>query len=118
MQSRITLAFLHIDRKIELETCAREMGNRLLRSNERITQCHVVIEGHSSTAERAQYSVKIHLSVACAQIHASSLYNNGERSADVYSALRAAFTDAKRQLLALQVDRMRSCLSGEARARG
>jgi ribosome-associated translation inhibitor RaiA len=116
MQSPITLTFGHIERTGGLEADAREIGERLLRFNERITHCHLIIEGRPDAAKGSQYSVKIHLSVPSAQIHARSLHNGGHPS-DVYAALREAFDDAKRQLQELQVDRIRPCLSGPARAR-
>lgn len=117
MESPITLTFRHIDRTGELEACAREIGHRLRRFNERITQCHLVVEGRVDGAKGAPCSVKIHLSVPGAQIHAGSVHNSGDQQSDVSVALREAFNDAKRQLQELQIDRIRPCLSSEARAR-
>jgi len=118
MQSPITLMFRHIERTGGLEASAREIAQRLLRFNERITQCHVLVEGRAVGESQAPpYSVKIHLSVPSAQIHAGSLLDGSGQQSDVYTALREAFNDAKRQLQELQVDQIRPCLSGEVRAR-
>ncbi len=116
MQSPIILTFRHIDPSYALESRAREIGHRLLRFNERITQCHLIVEGRPrDEAKGVPYSVKIHLSVPGAQIHAGSWHGNGDGQSDVYTALREASTDAKRQLQELQVDRIRPCLSSDAR---
>ncbi len=118
MQSSITLTFRHIERTGGLEASAREIAQRLLRFNGRITHCHVLVEKRTAgESQAAPYSVKIHLSVPSAQIHAGSLLDGGGRQGDVYAALREAFNDAKRQLQELQVDQIRPCLSGEGRAR-
>lgn len=104
----ITLTFRHVDHSSAFESRARELGQRLQRYGERISRCHMTIEGsrggHSSGAP---YSVQIDLAVPGAQIHADSLQIDGSGHKDVYLALREAFNNAKRQLQELHSKRIR-----------
>jgi hypothetical protein len=100
MRSPMTLTFRNIDRSGELEAHARELGDRLQRFGERITQCHISLEG-------PPYLVKIALTVPGAQIHADNLPVNGAGHADIHFAMRDAFNNAKRQLQDLHSDRFR-----------
>ena len=109
MQSPISLTFRHIDRSGALEERARKLGHHLARFNERITHCHMTIQGPDSPGGDAgsAYWVKIDLTVPGAHIHADSLHVDGAGHDDIYLALRDAFNNAKRQLQALPAVRSR-----------
>jgi hypothetical protein len=108
----MTLTFRHIDHSGALEDRARKLGSRLERFCERITQCHMTIEGPGTgNSAGAPYLVKIDLIVPGAQIHADSLHVDGAGHRDVYLALRDAFNNAKRQLQDLHHDRSKSLRS-------
>jgi len=103
------LTFRHIERSGALEERARRLGSRLERFNERITQCHMILEGPDSRrSSETPYLVKIDLTVPGAQIHADSLHHDGAGHKDIYLALRDAFNNAKRQLLDLHHSRVGS----------
>jgi putative sigma-54 modulation protein len=106
MRSLMTLTFRHLDHSGALEARARELGHRLQRYGERITQCHMTLES-SRSAENCStpYLVKIDLAVPGAQIHADSLQIDGAAHEDIYLALREAFNNAKRQLQELHSKR-------------
>jgi ribosome-associated translation inhibitor RaiA len=103
MQLPIILTFHHLDRSGALEERARKLGHHLARFNDRITHCHMTLQGPNNPGNNAgaQYLVKIDLMVPGAQIHADSLHVDGAGHEDVYLALRDAFNNAKRQLLDL-----------------
>jgi putative sigma-54 modulation protein len=108
MQPPMTLAFRHMDHSSALEARARELGQRLQRYGERITQCHMTMEGsRGGHCSGAPYAVRIDLAVPGAQIHADSFQIDGTGHKDVYSALREAFNNAKRQLQELHSKRFR-----------
>ena len=104
----MTLTFRHTERSSALEARARELGQRLQRYGERITQCHMTLEGsrggHDSAAT---YAVQIDLAVPGARIHADSLQIDGAGHKDPFLALRDAFNNAKRQLQELHSKRFR-----------
>ncbi len=105
MRPPITLSFRHLDRSGALEDRARKLGSRLERFSERITQCHITLEGPDTRSDtQAPYIVKIHLIVPGAQIHADSLHVDGAGHKDIYLALRDAFNNARRQLQEIQRD--------------
>jgi ribosomal subunit interface protein len=113
MHAPMTLTYRHIDQSDALNARARELTRRLQRFGERITQCHLTVEGRVGRQRKGgPYSVKIHLSVPGAEIHADSLHGDGTRHNDVYSALRGAFNNAKRQLQDLNQERVSSRISG------
>jgi len=115
MRPPITLTFRHLDRSGALEDRARKLGSRLERYNERITQCHITLEGPDTRSDtRTPYLVKIDLIVPGAQIHADSLHVDGAGHKDIYLALRDAFNNAKRQLQDLHRDRIRLARHGKA----
>jgi ribosome-associated translation inhibitor RaiA len=106
MQPSLTLTFRHIDRSGALEERARELGSRLERFSDRVTQCHMTLEGPDGRrGTGASYLVKIDMTVPGAQIHADSLHADGAAHEDIYLALRDAFNNAKRQLQDLHRDR-------------
>jgi ribosome-associated translation inhibitor RaiA len=108
----MTLTFRHIDHSGALEDCARQLGSRLERFCERITQCHMTLEGPGNGRTAGEpYLVKIDLTVPSAQIHADSLHVDGAGHKDIYLAMRDAFNNAKRQLQDLHRDRSRSARS-------
>ncbi len=109
----ITLTFRHLDRSGALEERARKLGSRLGRFSDRITQCHMVLEGPAGGREGgALYCVKIDLTVPGAHIHADSLNADGRGHKDIYLALRDAFNNAKRQLQSLRRDRFEHASTG------
>jgi len=57
------------------------------------------VETHpSGTADDPQFMVRIHLCLPHARIHADNILPNGAGHADVHSALREAYGNARRQL--------------------
>src|SRR5450631_2259016 len=113
MRPPITLTFRQLDRSGALEDRARTLAARLERFCERITQCHITLEGPDARrGTRAPYLAKIDLTVPGAQIHADSLHVDGAGHKDIYLALRDAFVNAKRQLLGLRVQSRRSNAAG------
>ena len=113
MQSPVSLTFCHIDRSGAIEERARKLGHHLARFNERITHCHMTIQGPDSAGADAgsAYWVKIDLTVPGARIHADSLHVDGAGHDDIYLALRDAFINAKRQLQDLSAVRSRKANS-------
>jgi ribosome-associated translation inhibitor RaiA len=108
MRSPMTLTFRHTDHSRALEARARELGQRLQRYGERITQCHMTLEGsRDGHGGGTPYVVQIDLAVPGAQIHADSLQIDGAGHKDLYLALRDAFNNAKRQLQELHSKRFR-----------
>jgi ribosome-associated translation inhibitor RaiA len=104
----MTLTFRHTDRSSALEARARELGERLQRYGERITHCHMTLEGsRGGHGSSAPYVVQIDLAVPGAQIHADSRQLDGAGHTDIYLALRDAFNNAKRQLQELHSKRFR-----------
>jgi ribosome-associated translation inhibitor RaiA len=116
MRPRVSLTFRHIERSGELEARLLEAAERLVRSHPGMTRCHVTVEGKSDArAGHSHCTVKIHVSVPGAQIHADSVQHPGEAHHDVYAALREAYSSARRQLQALE-NTQKSSLAREARA--
>jgi hypothetical protein len=98
MNSPVTFTFLHLPRSGALEACAREVGGRLQRLNDRMTACHIAFEGTPESAGGAPIRVKIHLSIPGAQIHAEGARQSEVGQAAIHRALRSAYENAKRQL--------------------
>jgi hypothetical protein len=98
MNSPVTLTFHHLARSGALEASARDVGGRLQRLNDRMTACHIVFEGTPESAGGLPFRVKIHVSVPGAQIHAESARFADVGQAAIYSPLRSAYENAKRQL--------------------
>lgn len=105
MHAALSLSFLHVDRTCALDARLREIGERLLRQSQRVLRCHIAVEG-SPGSRGAPYSVKIHLSMPGAQIHACSTPPDGARAPGLEEALKEAYVDARRQLQ--EIDRQRS----------
>jgi len=99
MPCPLTLSFRNLPRSGELESCARELSQRLQTQHSRISACHIVITGRSDGQGGVDgYAAKIHVSIPGAQIHAESELPSGTRHPDARAALRAAYDNAKRQL--------------------
>ncbi len=98
MSSPVTLTFRHLPRSGTLEASARDVGGRLQRLNHRMTLCHIVFEGTPESPDGVPFRVKIHVSVPGAQIHAESARLADVEQAAIYSPLRSAYENAKRQL--------------------
>jgi ribosome-associated translation inhibitor RaiA len=99
MLTPIQVTFRHIDRSIALEHRARELINKLERYCDRITGCHVVIEGPASHANRDQgIHVYLELAVPGGTINTSNAPKKHAQHCDANVALRDAFEAAERQL--------------------
>ena len=99
MSAPLTVTFRHVPRTGALEAAAREVGQRLLRLNERMTDCHIMLVGEpASHTESRVCVVKIHVSVPGAQIHAEGSLPPEGGAQDARHALRSAYENAKRQL--------------------
>jgi len=97
MTAPITLTFRHLPRSGALESSARDIGNRLQQLHQRMTACHIVLEGNAdSPGADGPYQVKIHVSVPGAQIHAQSAF--ADPHTEARNALHSAYENAKRQL--------------------
>jgi hypothetical protein len=96
----VTVTFRHFPRSWALEAAAREVGQRLQLLNDRMTGCHIVLEGDGVLHKEARDCVvKIHVCVPGAQIHAQGgLLPNEGMTQDARHALRAAYDNARRQL--------------------
>ncbi len=95
----------------------REVAERLRRHHDDITHCHITVEDRLDDGpETGPYAAKIHLSLPGAQIHADSIGPGGHGYHDLYSALRAAYASASRQLQDLKLDRGKSSLFDDARS--
>lgn len=105
MSSPVTLTFRHLPRSGALEASARDVGGRLQRLNDRMTACHIVLEGVPETASGVPFRVRIHVSVPGAQIHAESARQADAGPATSHSPLRSAYENAKRQLERLRPSR-------------
>jgi ribosome-associated translation inhibitor RaiA len=117
MRPAVTLTFHDIERTGALEARIREVAERLRRHHDDITHCHITVEDRLDDGpDRASYAAKIHLSLPGAEIHADSIGPGGQGYHDVYSALRAAYASASRQLQDLKLDRGKSSLFEDARS--
>ena len=96
MTAPVTLTFRHLPRSGALEAAARDVGNRLRELYQRMTACHIVLEGNAATPEAGPCRVRIHVSVPGAQIHAESA--SADPHTEARNALHSAYENAKRQL--------------------
>ena len=95
----LNITFRHFERSGALEAHIREAGERLQRVVPRITHCHISVLGAASGD--GSVSVRIHVSVPGAQIHADSGNEGGPASTDAFLALRKAYEGARSQLRSL-----------------
>jgi ribosome-associated translation inhibitor RaiA len=106
MGAALTVTFRHLPRSGALEAAAREIGQRLQLLNDRMTGCHILLEGEEASHEAPRPCVvKIHVSVPGAQIHAEGGPSE-EEGQDARHALRAAYDNVKRQLERLNHSRL------------
>ena len=96
----LNVTFRRSERSGALEARIREIGERLQRCDPRITQCHISVLGAAAGA--GSVSVRIHVSVPGAEIHADSANDGGPGHSDAFLALRKAYEDARGQLRSLQ----------------
>jgi hypothetical protein len=112
MQSLI-LTFRDIERTGALEAHIRDLAERLLRCDERITQCHVTLTGGVGTG--GVVAAKFHVSVPGAQIHAGGAHASRVGQHGAHLALRDAYDSARRQIRDLRRDGTQSSLVDAAR---
>ncbi|HMA00685.1 MAG TPA: HPF/RaiA family ribosome-associated protein [Steroidobacteraceae bacterium] len=97
----MSITFRRFERSGALEARIREVGERLQRCDPRISQCHISVLGDDG--DEHSVSVRIHVSVPGAQIHADSA-NGGPGHTDAFLALQKAYEGARSQLRSLQRD--------------
>jgi hypothetical protein len=108
----LNVTFRRFERSGALDAQIREIGERLKRCDPRITQCHISVLG--GAPGDGSVSVRIHVSVPGAQIHADSANEGGPALTDAFLALRKAFDGARSQLRSLHREGgKRGLLSGE-----
>lgn len=99
MQTPLQITFRHMDSSPAVETRVRELAGRLEHFHDRITGCHVVIEGPSAHRHKgAPYTVRIDIVLPGGELYVNSERDAHKEHSDVYVALRDAF-DAARRLL-------------------
>jgi hypothetical protein len=96
----LNVTFHRFGRSGALDAHIREIAERLQRCDPRITQCHISVLG--GAPGEASVSVRIHVSVPSAQIHADSANDGGPGYTDALLALRKAYEGARGQLRSLQ----------------
>ena len=96
----LNVTFRRFERSGALDARIREIGERLQRCDPRITQCHISVLGAAAGA--GSVSVRIHVSVPGAQIHADGSNDGGPGHGDAFLALRKAYDGARSQLRSLQ----------------
>jgi hypothetical protein len=102
MAAPVTLTFRHLSRSGALEASARDIGMRLQKLHQRMTACHILLEGDTTAPPAHQaFQVRIHVSVPGAQIHAESAARSDHAPAGY--ALNSAYENAKRQLEILRL---------------
>lgn len=97
------MTFTSVERSGALEARLREIGERLLRHSPRVTRCHLTLEAKPD--DPSNLSVKIHLCMPGAEIHAGSTFS-GHCAGELEDAFKAVYQCARRQLL--EIDRRRS----------
>jgi ribosome-associated translation inhibitor RaiA len=99
MQTPPRITFRHLDRSEAMEHRVRELVHRLERYCDRITGCHVVIEGPGGRPHHhGPITVKLELIVPGGAVNASNAPLDATHN-DAYVALRDAFEAARRQLV-------------------
>src|ERR1700693_444435 len=96
----LNVTFRRFERSGALEARTREIGGRLRRCDPRITECHISVLG--GAPGDASVSVRIHVSVPGAQVHADSANDGGSGYTDAFLALRKAYEGTRSQLRSLQ----------------
>ena len=104
MYMLMTLSFKQIERSIEVECLARELGLRLARCSDRLNGCHFTFERHAAAGAAVAacgdptYRVTIRLSLPWAHIHADNIRHDGAGHGHLLDGLREAYANARRQL--------------------
>jgi hypothetical protein len=96
----LNVTFRRFERSGALDAHIREIGERLKRCDPRITECHIGVLG--GAPGDLSVSVKIHVGVPGAQIHADSANEGGPALTDAFIALRKAYEGVRSQLRSLQ----------------
>jgi hypothetical protein len=96
----LNVTFRRFERSGALDARIRDIAERLQRCDPRISQCHISVLG--GAPGDLTVSVRIHLSVPGAQIHADSAGDGGLGNSDAFVALRKAYESARGQLRSLQ----------------
>jgi hypothetical protein len=96
----LNVTFRRFERSGALDARIREIGERLQRCDPRITQCRISVLG--GEPGDGSVTVRIHVSVPGAQIHADSANDGGPGHTDAFLALRMAYEGARSQLRVLQ----------------
>ena len=113
----VTVTYRHIDRSPALTSRAMNLARKLWRYNDRISECHLTIEGrHHQHTNGRFFAVKVDLHVPGAHIHAGNQHGDSDQHVDVYIALRDAIEDARRQLLQLSQRRGRQRIAAAVAA--
>ena len=107
MQTPLKITFRHLSHSAALEANIRDLTGRLEKTHDRIIGCHVVIDGPPAhgrhdgkqASGHGNYTVHIEITVPGGAINATNSSKQQHELVDVFSALRDAFDNAKRQLL-------------------
>lgn len=99
MQTPPRITFHQMDASPSVKVRVLEHIGHLERFHDRITGCHVVIEGPPGQRRHgAPFNVRIDLTIPGRDIHVRTEGAQRPSHDDVYVALRDAFDNAKRQL--------------------
>lgn len=99
MQTPLRITFRHMLPSPAVEARVREHVERLERFYDRITGCHVVVEGPPAHRHKgAPFDIKIDLTLPGGEIAVRSERAEHEAHMDVYVALRDVFDKARRLL--------------------
>jgi cold shock CspA family protein len=99
MQTPVQVTFRQVDPSPAVETRTRELAERLNHYCDRITGCHIVIQGPPAHRHKgAPYSVRIDVIVPGQELSVDSERDLHAEHADIYVALRDAFDAMRRQL--------------------
>lgn len=100
MQTPLHITFRHTDHSKVLEERVRELIQRLEHIFDRITSCHVVIEGPAVHSENGgRFSVRVEVMIPGGTVNAAS---SPSKNTNAYSAAADAFEAARRQLTAFK----------------
>lgn len=96
MQTPLRITFRHTDRSKALETRIRELLEKLERLHDRITGCHVVIDGPAVHPENGGvFAAHIEVTIPGGTVNAVS---SRQKHRDAYAAVTDVFDRARRQL--------------------
>lgn len=100
MRIPVETSFKHVESTAAMESLVRERVDRLKRFHRGITACRVSVEAphRSGNAEAVGHRVRVEVSVPGKNIVVSRDRNFPEEEYDPYTAIRAAFNAAERQL--------------------